>query len=311
MSIETPPLQQMEVDYITDAIAPGGEIVAANQLEGGVSATITSLEYELPDQSKKRLIVRQYGAFDLADNAMIAADEEKLLRHLHDLGLPVPEPLLSMCGFAGPGKTWLVTSFIEGDTITEPPFPVRFAEQIAELLAGIHAVDPDLPELGFLEDGYDQTRINIDAWACSTHLPESELDYWKTLESFLPKTPEEPRVLLHGDYWPGNLIWQEGKIAGVTDWEDAHRGHPVADMANCRFELFMIGGPKLADAFSEAYRDLQPEVAVDRLAFWELYASVLLLRRARDWGLEPEAEQAMIESAMAFAEQAKRQLTGT
>jgi len=33
-------------------------------------------------------------------------------------------------------------------------------------------------------------------------------------------------VLVHGDFWPGNILWQQNQLAGVIDWEDAMLGEP-------------------------------------------------------------------------------------
>jgi aminoglycoside phosphotransferase (APT) family kinase protein len=37
--------------------------------------------------------------------------------------------------------------------------------------------------------------------------------------------------LLHGDLHPGQVLFQEGRLCGVIDWGDAHRGHPAVDLA--------------------------------------------------------------------------------
>ncbi|GAA1256142.1 phosphotransferase [Oryzihumus leptocrescens] len=39
------------------------------------------------------------------------------------------------------------------------------------------------------------------------------------------------RTVVHGDYWPGNLLVREGRVSGVVDWERAEpRGNPVGDL---------------------------------------------------------------------------------
>ncbi len=45
-----------------------------------------------------------------------------------------------------------------------------------------------------------------------------------------------PRVLVHGDYWPGNLLIADGQVRGVVDWENGRpAGLPSHDLA--RFAL--------------------------------------------------------------------------
>lgn len=40
------------------------------------------------------------------------------------------------------------------------------------------------------------------------------------------------RTVVHGDYWPGNLLVREGRVSGVVDWERAEPcGNPVRDLA--------------------------------------------------------------------------------
>ncbi|CAN5701993.1 hypothetical protein BH23CHL4_BH23CHL4_24250 [soil metagenome] len=311
MDPKVQPLSQYDIDSIIRGVAPGGHLVAADRLEGGISATITYLEFELPDGTSRRVIVRQYGLFDLAANPGVAMHEEALLEILVQQGLPVPEPLLSETGFRDAGRTWLVTGFIEGTTITEPPFPERFAEQIAETLTSIHAVDPTLADLAFLPDGHDQAAMQIEANVQSSHLSTDEHGYWHALETRWPSAPAEPRSLLHGDFWPGNLIWKDGKIAGMIDWEDARLGHPLEDVANCRLELYLSGGAELADAFSDTYGRLRSYAGYDRLRLWELYIAARLNGRIARWGLEPGEEAAMRQRVETFASEALRQLTAS
>ena len=40
---------------------------------------------------------------------------------------------------------------------------------------------------------------------------------------------EDGTVLVHGDYWLGNLIVDRGQVVGVFDWELAQRGSPEED----------------------------------------------------------------------------------
>jgi hypothetical protein len=41
-----------------------------------------------------------------------------------------------------------------------------------------------------------------------------------------------PRGVMHGDFWPGNLLMADGRICGVIDWESAQPDGPlVRDLA--------------------------------------------------------------------------------
>jgi aminoglycoside phosphotransferase (APT) family kinase protein len=61
-------------------------------------------------------------------------------------------------------------------------------------------------------------------------------------------------VLLHGDYWPGNVLWHDGKIVAVIDWEDARLGDPLIDLAMSRLDLVWICGIYAMHMFTEQYQ---------------------------------------------------------
>ena len=52
----------------------------------------------------------------------------------------------------------------------------------------------------------------------------------------------ERRALVHGDYWPGNLLWRRGRLIGVIDWEQPRLGDPTKDVATCRGDLNILFG---------------------------------------------------------------------
>ena len=67
-----------------------------------------------------------------------------------------------------------------------------------------------------------------------------------------------PAILLHGDFWPGNLLWQDEQIAGIPDWEDAACGDPLSDVACIALELRYVAGGEGAESFLRAYGRLSP-----------------------------------------------------
>src|SRR5690606_19892791 len=49
-------------------------------------------------------------------------------------------------------------------------------------------------------------------------------------------------VLLHGDFWAGNVLWHDDKLVAVIDWEDAMLGDPLADLGDIRIATFWSFG---------------------------------------------------------------------
>jgi hypothetical protein len=68
-------------------------------------------------------------------------------------------------------------------------------------------------------------------------------------------------VLLHGDFWPGNTLWRDGRLVAVIDWEDAAVGDPLADVANARVELLWALGLEAMDDFTRRYEAAAADLA--------------------------------------------------
>ncbi|MET7468944.1 fructosamine kinase family protein [Micromonospora sp. NPDC005686] len=64
---------------------------------------------------------------------------------------------------------------------------------------------------------------------------------------------DEPPARLHGDLWPGNLIWGADDRVWLVD-PAAHGGHRETDLA----QLALFGGPPHLDRIMAAYREAWP-----------------------------------------------------
>lgn len=282
---------------LIDQFLPGSRVIAVRPLSGGISAQTTAVDYERSDGLRATVVVRQHGATDRSRNPQIARDEFRLLSILQEHRIAAPKPLhLDESGilFSAPV---IAIEYIEHDP---PPIPLGMTSRIVRAaghLALIHRL-PALPKLDFLPR-LDTTIKPPDA---SLHGMPDEARIRDALSS-APLPPVEPPALLHGDYWPGNLLWNEGRLAAVIDWEDAALGDPLADLANARLEWLWAAGAEAMERFTEHYRQKSGR-DLRHLPWWDLRAALRHCGRIAEYGLDPATEERWIAEHRRFAETA-------
>lgn len=288
--------EAQEFQQLVQQIAPDSKLVRLWELTGGVSAQVTALEIEHVDGRREKMVVRQHGNADLKANPQIAADEFKLLQQLKAAGLPVPAPYYL-------DQPYLVVEYMEGTTEFNPANLSDFITQFATQLARIHRLTTSDLDLYFLPE---QSTIVSEKLGKRPTILDDSLDEGRirdALESVWPLPQQNRTVLLHGDYWPGNLLWREGQLAAVLDWEDAAVGDPLADVGNGRLELLWAFGREAMEQFTTCYQSLTV-IDFSNLPFWDLYASLRPASKLSQWGLDPDVEQRMRQQHKWFVEQA-------
>jgi aminoglycoside phosphotransferase (APT) family kinase protein len=285
-------------------IEPRSKLLRTWELKGGVSAQVTAFEIERPDGRTERLIVRRHGAAELRRNPHIAADEFRLLELLESAGVAAPTPRYLDAGGELFSVPCLVVDYVEGERESAPADETAFVDQLATVLAEIHRVDS--AEASFLRE-----RMDIAA-ELPGRRPDEPADVRRirdVLELALPLPPRNRSVLLHGDFWPGNTLWKDGRLVAVIDWEDAAVGDPLADVANARLELLWARGVDAMEAFTSRYASIAKAVDFTNLPYWDLWADLRLAGRTSEWGLDEITVKAMRAGHEAFVAQALEEVS--
>ena len=295
-------------ERVAEKVAPGSRLVRIWELEGGVSAQTVAAEIERLDASQEKFVVRLHGEVDRSGNPDIAADEFRLLEIIQSAGMPVPKPLYLDTSCELFEIPYLVIAFVEGETDLDPVDTLDSARMLAEQLAAIHRVDWSRFDLSFLPAQEDRVagRLRRQPERLDEQLNEGRIR--EVIESDWPPPSSNVSGLLHGDYWPGNLLWNDGEIAAVIDWEDAATGDPLADLGNCRLELCWTWGSEAMNAFTQSYRELVPSLDYTNLPLWDLYAALHPAGKMSGWGLDAETEARMVRDHRQFVDQALAEL---
>jgi aminoglycoside phosphotransferase (APT) family kinase protein len=232
-------------------VEPGGRLHRVWTLGGGLSAQMVALEAECADGALRRLIVRRaIGAAEQRTSLSIE-DEYRLLAELQEVGLPAPNPRLFDGSRSILDQPYSVLDFIDGSRRFSTGDPVSTGRAFASQLAAIHAVDRSRRIFAHLSRRSAEierrlaTRPDVvDEALCEGLIREVLRANWP------PAEPDQV-CLLHGDFWPGNVLWQDGEIVGVIDWEDASLGDPLADVGITRLELLWAFGRQAMTSFTE------------------------------------------------------------
>ncbi len=155
--------------------------------------------------------------------------EQKIAKHVHESGLPVPAvgDILNVNGRNG-----LLYERIGGQNMWEvmqkqPWRVISLAENTARLHSNMHAnaLRPDLP----LQHHRLENKLRR-----GNCLSESLKKYFLTAFSDLPIGDS----ICHGDFHPGNILLSP-KHTIIIDWIDASLGNPLADLA--RTSIIILG----------------------------------------------------------------------
>ncbi len=252
-------------------IAPGSTMLRAWDLPGGMSAALTVFEVELKQGERRKLILRTRELAGLS-----VEDEFRTLGILQRLGIAAPAPVLVDVSTELFPRPYLVLEYVEGEVDFAPADPVSAARQMARLLASLHTSDLTGLELACLP----ANSAGLEVEASGTPYGLSGLMHEGLIRAVLASMPAptwQRTVLLHGDFWPGNILWQADELAAVLDWEDASLGDPLADLAIARLDLTCIFSQEAAQSFTREYLQLTGFDAA-ALPYWDLCAALRLIR---------------------------------
>jgi aminoglycoside phosphotransferase (APT) family kinase protein len=311
------------------SLAPGEVRVGSlHRLAGGASRELWSLDVELGGRVPTRLplVLRRdpHGRVGDTDRAL----EFRVLRAAARAGVPVPRVHWCCADASVLGAPFFLMDRLEGETLPrrllrDPQYAATRAGLAAELgaiLARIHAIDASCPELAGLAGAgvgsalLETRRIaeTVERLAVEPHPVLDLAARW--LEARAPEPRR--RVLVHGDYRVGNVMFDASGVRAILDWELTHLGDPVEDLGwlcvrAWRFgnDALPVGGVGTREALVRAYQEAGgAPVDPEALRFWEVCGNfklaLVFISQCRAWidGV-PSLELASLGRRTAEAEQ--------
>jgi Ser/Thr protein kinase RdoA (MazF antagonist) len=227
-----------QADALASAILPGTGVRACNLLPGGSSNS----NYKLYLTDGHLAVLRIYARDENA------AAKEAALYHLLNNQIPMAA-VLGTCpsGTAGLAHACALFEYVPGLPLaqTRPGYSTGYAIGRALADIGRYAFerpgDVRGPSLSVEPWGFGEDASRGFVEWCVNRTPAGErlgLVLSKRLLNFVAASAERwPELhtqsrLVHGDFNPSNLLVAGGTLTAVLDWEWAHSGSPLADLAN-------------------------------------------------------------------------------
>jgi aminoglycoside phosphotransferase (APT) family kinase protein len=85
--------------------------------------------------------------------------------------------------------------------------------------------------------------------------------------------PGDRTAFVHGDVWPGNVIWTGETTAVLIDWKTAGVGHPGVDLGELRKQVAIIFGPDAPDVVLDGW-ERAAGAAAEHVAYWDAVAAL-------------------------------------
>jgi aminoglycoside phosphotransferase (APT) family kinase protein len=296
------PMEERLAAYLSPRLAAGGPVAIStlSRVPGGASRETWTFDATFADSTGREHTESLVLRLDPPASLLETDREVEWAFYSSFWGTTVPVPRMrwlepdpSVLG----GPFFIMDRIPAGQaqprTLMEPAYEharPRVARRLYEIMAAIHSLDWSATPIAKVAVAPPVDR----AWA-------KELDHWERVVSenelspqpiaraairWLRANPPPPAhhiAVVHGDYRIGNVLYTpQGEIVGVLDWEMAHLGDPIEDLAWSFNESWQWAGkdgrPGGVCTVEEAIAGYERHTArpVDRQAlnWWRLFSDV-------------------------------------
>jgi Ser/Thr protein kinase RdoA (MazF antagonist) len=238
--------------WAAQAIDPAATVTAVDHPSGPSGPELLTLE--TPDGTT-RAVLRTAPP---GDGTRLATEAAALLAAA-EAGVPAPHLIAY-----DPDAVAVLSTFVPGSSqIAKAPDPdrLRAVGRVSAMLAGKPArASPSLP-----------LRSRSLADVTFDHSASPLLTHAQKLLDALP-VPTGPQVLVHGDLWQGNTMWDGNTLTAVIDWDAAGVGHPGIDLGTLRCDAAVLHGPPAARTVLDGWREAA--AAPEWLAYYDILAAI-------------------------------------
>lgn len=218
------------------AAAADARTVEVRQVSGGASREAWFVDANT-DAGPRQLFLRYDRRTPDPNSAFHPLQvEAQIMAELHRHGVTVPAVVA-----VHPEQQAVLLERVGGETwfrlIADPDDQVRIARDFIAKLAHLHRLDPRdfaIPALGPVRSVAEHVRDEITAIRRRLHNHRRPAPLLLYCADWLDRNVPDydgPPVLVQGDTGPGNFMYADGRVTAIVDWELAHYGDPMDDIA--------------------------------------------------------------------------------
>jgi len=248
----------------------GSQVESVSVLTGGVASQMLAVRSVTGGQAVlRRMTVEPWRSFAQG----LLRREFEVQAMLQEEPLPTPTPIAVDLDGAESGEPSLLMSRLPGrvDFVRDDD---GHLSSLAELLVRLHRFRP--PEDSWPRDFQSwafESKMTVPPWSSDDGL------YVEAFARLREPPPAYRRTFLHRDFYPANVLWEDGTITGLVDWVETSSGPADLDVAHCSSNLAGLHGVDCALAFAEAYVSTGGLLDLDEDAsrYWQLMDLVAFL----------------------------------
>lgn len=257
------------LQWMISSIHSEAEVQSVRRLQGGISSLVTEVKLQI-DRAIVTVVLRIFENEEwLREEPDIASHEAASLRVAARIQ-SLSTPKLIACDEHGKqcGKPALLMTKLEGQVVLTPPDRDAWLEGMAQSLAQIHNLHLPVESFPWKYRHYqNHSAFDVPTWS-------SYPKQWRRVIDLIngPRPVVKP-CFIHRDYHPTNILWKDDEVSGVVDWVNACVGPAGVDVGHCRWNLAMLYGSSVADAFLTAY-ERYAAVGFEYDPYWDIVSLV-------------------------------------
>lgn len=205
----------------------------------------------------------------------------RALQFAESCGLAAPRLVGADLDGSASGTVATLETVMPGSSELPSTVSVARLREAGAAIARVHAFDlkkqPGLPRRARPCAVDDRAAERRRGWMATTPLLHEADEHVRS-----QRVRSVGSVFLHGDIWPGNMLWEADRCVALIDWKTAGVGDPGIDLGSLRMQMALQYGQGAAAHVLEGWqREAGREAAA--VPYWDAVAALNTPTMMQGW----------------------------